>query len=203
MPPILRLPWFRFHPPRPPVSHFPPPPVSLSYIYSPIVCICICICICILHLINVNPSPTMAILKTLAVAGVLTATASAQLQVPMLNNVKELNIDVAPSPSLGSSGKPLVDSQSLQELINIDNLFKRSKDLYAVAELSMDEFNHPTRVIGSAGMCIYHWPFDDNTSLNMLTLTLLQATSGRLSTSTPILPRSATTTRSRTRHSPP
>jgi aminopeptidase Y len=90
----------------------------------------------------------MAILRTLAVAGVMTAAASAQLQVPMVN-MEKLNIETATAKVSGD--KPLVDSQALQDLITSDSLFTRSKDLYAAAELSQDEYNHPTRVIGSPG----------------------------------------------------
>ncbi len=47
--------------------------------------------------------------------------------------------------------KPLVDSETLQAKINKDNLLARAKELYEIAKLSEDEYNHPTRVIGSPG----------------------------------------------------
>lgn len=47
--------------------------------------------------------------------------------------------------------KPLVDSEELQAKISQDNLLARAKELYEIAKLSEDEYNHPTRVIGSAG----------------------------------------------------
>lgn len=50
-----------------------------------------------------------------------------------------------------SAKKPLVDTQALQDAVSIDSLVQRSKDLYKIAELGLPEFNHPTRVIGSAG----------------------------------------------------
>lgn len=47
--------------------------------------------------------------------------------------------------------KPLVDSSALQDLVSKDRLLRRAKELYEVAKLGEDEYNHPTRVIGSAG----------------------------------------------------
>ena len=88
----------------------------------------------------------MAVLKTLAVASVL-AVASAQLQVPIVN----MDDFKTGSASAAGGDRPLVDSERLQELINTDNLLKRANELYAIAELSHDEYNHPTRVIGSLG----------------------------------------------------
>jgi len=52
---------------------------------------------------------------------------------------------------LATTPKVLVSSASLEADITKANLFKRAKDLYKIAELSHDEFNHPTRVIGSEG----------------------------------------------------
>ncbi|KAF2396299.1 Zn-dependent exopeptidase [Trichodelitschia bisporula] len=46
---------------------------------------------------------------------------------------------------------PLVDSEKLQALIKGDALLARAEKLYAIAQLSEDEYNHPTRVIGSEG----------------------------------------------------
>ncbi|PIB03045.1 Aminopeptidase [Cercospora beticola] len=56
-------------------------------------------------------------------------------------------------PLLSSSGKklPLVETEKLQDAISGDNLLARAQDLYKIAELSWHEYNHPTRVIGSAG----------------------------------------------------
>jgi aminopeptidase Y len=48
--------------------------------------------------------------------------------------------------------KPLIDSESLQSHLTSDNLLKRARDLYKIAELGIEEYNHPTRVIGSEGM---------------------------------------------------
>jgi aminopeptidase Y len=49
------------------------------------------------------------------------------------------------------SKKPLVDSESLQATIDSDSLLSRAKKLFEIAELSQDDYNHPTRVIGSRG----------------------------------------------------
>ena len=50
------------------------------------------------------------------------------------------------------SRKPLVDSETLQSHITSDKLLRRAKHLYKIAELGEDEYNHPTRVIGSEGI---------------------------------------------------
>jgi len=47
----------------------------------------------------------------------------------------------------------LVNSSELQDLISGDKLFARAKKLYEIAKLGEEEYNHPTRVIGSAGRC--------------------------------------------------
>jgi aminopeptidase Y len=72
-------------------------------------------------------------------------TGAAALQIPILSsNVQTL---------LGhpSGSKPLVNSTELQDLISGDRLMIRAKKLYEIAKLGEEEFNHPTRVIGSAG----------------------------------------------------
>lgn len=54
----------------------------------------------------------------------------------------------------GHNHKPLVDSEALQAAIKAENLLARAEDLYKIAKLGEAEYNHPTRVIGSAGMCL-------------------------------------------------
>ncbi|RDL31887.1 Peptide hydrolase [Venustampulla echinocandica] len=49
------------------------------------------------------------------------------------------------------SRKPLVSSAALEHDITSKNLFKRAKQLYKIAELGVEEYGHPTRVIGSKG----------------------------------------------------
>ena len=56
-----------------------------------------------------------------------------------------------PLPDDKGSAKPLVSSEALQDSISRGNLLKRAKDLYRIAKRSEDEYNHPTRVIGSEG----------------------------------------------------
>lgn len=59
----------------------------------------------------------------------------------------------AASPQIPvTGGKELVSSESIQERINADNLLQRAKKLYSIAELGEEEYNHPTRVIGSKGI---------------------------------------------------
>ncbi|KAH7039756.1 aminopeptidase-like protein Y [Microdochium trichocladiopsis] len=53
--------------------------------------------------------------------------------------------------SILATKRPLVDSQKLQDSISIDALVKRAEKLFDIAKLSEHEYNHPTRVIGSAG----------------------------------------------------
>jgi aminopeptidase Y len=47
--------------------------------------------------------------------------------------------------------KPLVSSEALEEHITKKNLLKRAEKLFEIAELGAADYNHPTRVIGSAG----------------------------------------------------
>lgn len=47
--------------------------------------------------------------------------------------------------------KPLVDTEALEATIQVDNLLARAQALFDAAKLSEDEYNRPTRVIGSAG----------------------------------------------------
>lgn len=49
------------------------------------------------------------------------------------------------------SGKELVSSSALQSHLHGKNLMKRAYDLFDIANLSLEEYNHPTRVIGSKG----------------------------------------------------
>lgn len=59
--------------------------------------------------------------------------------------------DLPQTPQTLSSGKPLVDSEELQAAISGDRLLARAKELFEIAELSHDDYNRPTRVIGSKG----------------------------------------------------
>jgi hypothetical protein len=54
--------------------------------------------------------------------------------------------------------KPVITSEAIEDLITSKNLEKRAKELYKIAELSLDDYNHPTRVIGSPGKLQYNVP---------------------------------------------
>jgi aminopeptidase Y len=47
--------------------------------------------------------------------------------------------------------KPLVSSEDIQADISAHALLERAKHLSKIADLSLEEYNHPTRVIGSKG----------------------------------------------------
>jgi aminopeptidase Y len=47
--------------------------------------------------------------------------------------------------------KPLVSSKAIQHDIKKDALLERAKHLSTLADLSLEEYGHPTRVIGSKG----------------------------------------------------
>lgn len=49
------------------------------------------------------------------------------------------------------TSKDTVSSEAIQKLITAAGLKKRAEDLYEIAKKSLDEYNHPTRVIGSEG----------------------------------------------------
>ncbi|PWY76092.1 Zn-dependent exopeptidase [Aspergillus sclerotioniger CBS 115572] len=67
------------------------------------------------------------------------------LQLPLLQSSESHS----QSPITGD--KPLVSSPLLQEQVKAENLLSRARHLYKIAELGQDEYNHPTRVIGSKG----------------------------------------------------
>jgi len=56
------------------------------------------------------------------------------------------------NPQVILKPKKLVNSSALESHITEENLLKRANKLYKIAELGIDEYNHPTRVIGSKGM---------------------------------------------------
>ncbi|KAF2636936.1 aminopeptidase-like protein Y [Massarina eburnea CBS 473.64] len=73
------------------------------------------------------------------------AASTTALQIPLLSSNEQAPVTVA------GETKPLINSTELQELISGDRLFERAKKLFEIAKLGEDEYNHPTRVIGSAG----------------------------------------------------
>ena len=76
-------------------------------------------------------------------------TSAAALQIPLLSSNNQALLGHP------SGSKPLVNSTELQDLISGDRLLARAKKLYEIAELGEEEYNHPTRVIGSAGKLMH------------------------------------------------
>ncbi|KAF2675987.1 aminopeptidase-like protein Y [Lentithecium fluviatile CBS 122367] len=85
----------------------------------------------------------MGIRSTLPLCAVVAGTAA--LQIPLLSPHQQAPLEAA------DKTKPLINSSALQDLISGDRLFTRAKKLFDIAKLGEDEYNHPTRVIGSAG----------------------------------------------------
>jgi hypothetical protein len=75
------------------------------------------------------------------------AAGTSALQIPLLSSY--LQAPIAQSGHHETKSK--INSSELQDLISGDRLFARAKALYEVAKRGEDEYNHPTRVIGSAG----------------------------------------------------
>jgi len=72
-------------------------------------------------------------------------TSVTALQIPLLSSTSQTPLGHP------EGSKPLVNSTELQDLISGDRLLNRAKKLYEIAKLGEEEYNHPTRVIGSAG----------------------------------------------------
>ena len=53
--------------------------------------------------------------------------------------------------------KPLVSSEALEAQVTEKNLRKRAEKLFEIAQKGVEEYNHPTRVIGSEGMLKSHF----------------------------------------------
>ncbi|KAK4151628.1 hypothetical protein C8A00DRAFT_45203 [Chaetomidium leptoderma] len=89
-------------------------------------------------------------LKHITIASLATLGAVSALG----TNQKPLVDNAQPQPQISgdsSSARPLVNSEDLQATISTEALLKRAKRLFKIARLSEDEYNHPTRVIGSEG----------------------------------------------------
>lgn len=94
----------------------------------------------------------MTTLKGLAAFALLGSVSA--FSMPMADSSEQAPlVDTSPPTQAlaGYATKSLVDSEALQNTISGDNLLARARQLYKIAELSFDEFNHPTRVIGSEG----------------------------------------------------
>ena len=95
----------------------------------------------------------MASSARVSVAGlaVLGGVSAFRLQLPFLQDQAPLvDVDVVDT-NVNTHVKPVIDSEALQASISSDNLLARAKELYKIAKLGEDEYNHPTRVIGSDG----------------------------------------------------
>ena len=53
--------------------------------------------------------------------------------------------------AINIDSKPLVSTEAIQADIKSKNLLKRAEKLFEIAQLGVDEYGHPTRVIGSKG----------------------------------------------------
>jgi aminopeptidase Y len=76
-------------------------------------------------------------------------TGAGALQVPLLSSSNQTPLGHP------HGSKPLVNSTELQDLISGERLMTRAKKLYEIAKLGEEEYNHPTRVIGSAGKLVH------------------------------------------------
>jgi aminopeptidase Y len=72
-------------------------------------------------------------------------TGAVALQIPLLSSHSQAQLGHP------HGTKSLINSTELQDLITGDRLLARAKKLYEIAKLGEEEYNHPTRVIGSAG----------------------------------------------------
>ena len=86
----------------------------------------------------------MAPLRLSAVLAYITAAAAGQIP---------LHQSSATPQVIGATGTGgLIDTETLQADIEIKNLLYRAKQFSKIADLGIDEYNHPTRVIGSKGV---------------------------------------------------
>lgn len=65
----------------------------------------------------------------------------------------DINAENFPKPHIPYFLKPLVETEKLQSKISVDDLNSTAIDLFHIANSSVEEYGHPTRVIGSEG----HW----------------------------------------------
>ncbi|KAK0631044.1 hypothetical protein B0T17DRAFT_529953 [Bombardia bombarda] len=97
----------------------------------------------------------MTVLKALALNGLLGLASALHPahQRPLLHDDSQTQTQTQTQTQQQeiTTEKPQISSEALQDTIRSDNLLARAKELYEIAKLSEDEFNHPTRVIGSAG----------------------------------------------------
>lgn len=103
-----------------------------------------------------------SVASTLALAAAVSAfpIGTGQSVLGSLKDLKDVeNIVAISGDSQGQNfpwppwGKPLVDTEKLQESITADALKERAEKLFNISQASIRQYGHPTRVIGSPG----HW----------------------------------------------
>jgi aminopeptidase Y len=75
----------------------------------------------------------------------------AAMRLPIPQSWQQTLGQVTGTLSTAAAKKPGVSSEALQADIDVDVLLARAKKLSAIADLSIDEYHNPTRVIGSKG----------------------------------------------------
>ncbi|KAK9454608.1 hypothetical protein V1511DRAFT_502460 [Dipodascopsis uninucleata] len=91
-----------------------------------------------------------SLLRVLGVIGSL----SSALASPVLNNqitFQSDNENESPITEEQMMSVPYVDTEVLQSMIKLEELEERAKHLFSLAERSIPDYGHPTRVIGSKG----------------------------------------------------
>ncbi|KAL4966366.1 uncharacterized protein BDV14DRAFT_171494 [Aspergillus stella-maris] len=78
---------------------------------------------------------------------------SAAVSLGLISGISALRVPLPETEQLPLTDTKtnLVSSEELQSQIHVKNLLDRAKTLYSIAERGIDEYNHPTRVIGSEG----------------------------------------------------
>lgn len=102
-----------------------------------------------------------SVATTIALAAAVNAFPIGSVQ-SILGSLKDSSLDNVVPILAGSNaqnfpwppwGKPMVDTEKLQESITAEALKERAETLYNISQASIDQYGHPTRVIGSPG----HW----------------------------------------------
>jgi aminopeptidase Y len=96
----------------------------------------------------------MTILRACTALACVAAAASAR-QLPLVADDSYPPYNPVPSSpvviSNGTGNGTAIDTKKLQADIDIKKLVVRAEELAKIADLSLPEYNHPTRVIGSKG----------------------------------------------------
>jgi hypothetical protein len=88
-----------------------------------------------------------AMYRLLSLVGISSVVAASAIQQPLHEPASQTPINT----------KELVSSTTLEAHITQKNLLERAKHLFKIAELGAEEYNHPTRVIGSKGRSQFHF----------------------------------------------